>query len=294
MFLFDRLVLSFVSLICYREFEPFRKKLTNVLAYIAQYTLLITIGVALAIEANLTGSRHQFRFGIALVLTNLVVLTFALCIGVSRYVVKKSKDRHRINSKAQTIENAVSYQTDEWKTTFDKLNRNYIPGLHCLVFWYTSFDSAKSALKSGIPALESIPGIVDTPGIVFTLNNPSDIDPDDETVFPKREVLMACSVRRCLLSRMKGEMSDSNLRVLSGDVLRALRGENFENLTDYEPWLKGEVFLPPQQIVRAYQLVDQGGDTRNSIESGFKSLIALKDVDSLRLREQIKVTIHEF
>jgi len=199
------------------------------------------------------------------VLVNLIVLIFAFCIGASRYLAKKSSDRIRIESQAQTIEDASSYNKEDWKATLDKINRNYIPGFHCLVFWYTSTKDARSALECGIHALESIPGIADTPGIVFTLNNFIDNRPDDTSAFPERKVMLACSVRRSLLSCIEGKPKDSGsciegkpedsgLRILSGDVLRALRSKNFDTLTDSKPWLQGEVFLPPQQIVRAYKL----------------------------------------
>jgi hypothetical protein len=75
-----RFVFSFVSLQFYREVEPFRRNMTNILAFIAQYALLVTFGSALAMETNLTRNQNNFLIGIALVLTNLAILVFALII----------------------------------------------------------------------------------------------------------------------------------------------------------------------------------------------------------------------
>jgi len=257
--------------------------MTNLLAYIAQYTLIFTFGSALAIGTNLTRNQNTLVIGIALVLTNLVVLSFALYIAVCRFVAQEQKDRLRLESQAQKIEWAVSFLPGKWATTFHAISRNAIPRSHCLVFWYSSLEGARSALRSGIPALES-GGLADTEaGVVFTMHNPSEINSNDMTVFPKhlQEAVLVCSVRRCLLSRLPGALKDSGLRTLPGGVLRALRGKNFDTLIDSKPWFEGGVFLPPQQIVRAYQLVAQGGATHGSEEGDFKCPSALVDYNPL-------------
>jgi hypothetical protein len=232
--------------------------------------------------------------GAALVLTNLVVLALALFTAVRRYFVDENRDRIRLESQAQKIEWAVSFLPAKWATTFEAISRNAIPRSHCLVFWYTTLEGAREALRRGIPALES--GLADnSAGVVFTLHNPSEIDSDDMMVFPKhlQEAVLACSVRRCLLSRLPGALKDSGLRTLPGGVLRALRGKNFDSIIDSKPWHEGGVFLPPQQIVRAYQLVAQSGDTHESEESGFKIPSALLDVvDPSRPRAQVNLSKH--
>ena len=71
--------------------------------------------------------------------------------------------------------------------------------------------------------------------------------------------------------------------------MKALRGKNFDALIDPKPWFGGGVFLPPQQIVRAYQLVEHSGDTYGSEESGFKIPSAVSDVESVRPRVQVSI-----
>jgi len=267
--------------------------MTNLLAYIAQYTLFFTFGSALAIGTELTRNQNSLVIGITLVLINLVVIAFALFAAVRRYVVQKKIESLRLERQAQKIEWAVSFLPGKWATTFDAISRNAIPRSHCLVFWYTSLDGARDALRSGIPALESGGLVESEAGVVFTLHNPSEIDSNDKIVFPKhrQEAVLACSVRRCLLCRISGALRDSSLRILPGSVMRALRGKNFSSLIDSKPWLEGGIFLPPQQIVRAYQLVAQSGDTHESEESGFKIPSALLDVvDPSRPRAQVTLS----
>ena len=281
---------SFISLQLYREVEPFRRNMTNLLAYIAQYALLVTFGSALAIGTNLTRNQHEIVIGIALVLTNLAILVFALFIAVRRFIIYQRKDRLRLESQAQEIEWAVSFLPKKWATTFEAISRDAIPRSHCLVFWYTSLEGARNALRSGIPALESGGLAYTKAGVVFTLHNPSEIDPDDMIVFPKRrqEAVLACSVRRCLLSRITGELQDSSLRILPGSVLQALRGKNFDTIIDPKLWFEGGIFLPPQQIVRAYQLIEQGGDSSDSEIGGLKFPSAL--IGASPLGERLKVS----
>ena len=206
-----RFVLSLISAIIYREVEPFRRRATNLLAYIAQYTLLLTFGTALAIDTNLTRNQNDLFIGIMLVITNLVVLAVALGTGVRRYLSYEHKDRLRLESQAHTVEMAASFLPGNWAKLFDDVSRNVIPRSHCLVFWYTSLDGAHIALRSGIPALESGGLAYTKAGVVFTLHDPSEIEPNDMIVFPKhrREAVLLCSVQKSLLCRITGELNVS-------------------------------------------------------------------------------------
>jgi len=284
-------VFSFISLIAYREIEPFRNNSTNLLAYIAQCTLFLTFGSALAIGSDLTHNQNTLTIGISLVLTNLIVIAFALFNAVRRFMVQRQRDSLRRERQAQIIEPGVeTANSEKWATIYDDISRNKIPRSHCLVFFYTSLEGARAALRSDIPAFEGGGLACTSAGVVFTLHDPSEIDSDDIIVFPKHrlEVALACSVQKKLLYRIDGELRYSSLRILPGSVMRALRGQNFIKLIDSKPWLDGGVFLPPQQIVRAYHLVKESEDNCGSVESDFKIPPALVDVDdSWRPRVQV-------
>lgn len=54
------------------------------------------------------------------------------------------------------------------------------------------------------------------------------------------------------------DVTSPHLRFVSGGVLTALRGNNFQLLSSPEKWYRGFVFLPPSQVVRAYRLEEDG------------------------------------
>ncbi len=70
-----------------------------------------------------------------------------------------------------------------------------------------------------------------------------------------REVVLACSVPRCLLAPFD-DTASSNLCLLPGKTMTALRGIYFGDLADARPWALGGIHFPPHRIVRAYQLTE--------------------------------------
>jgi hypothetical protein len=91
--------------------------------------------------------------------------------------------------------------------------------------------------------------------VLFTLHRPHEIDEGDIASFPVREAALACAVPWHLLSAAPVTSSVvSPLCVLRSEALSALRGEDFSALAHADRWFQGHLFLPPHQIMRAYQL----------------------------------------
>ena len=78
---------ALVSVVAYREVEPFRRRATNVLGHISQWAILLAYGGALAIEAGLMPrGMSPLLFGLILLGVNLSVICLALALGVKRHL----------------------------------------------------------------------------------------------------------------------------------------------------------------------------------------------------------------
>jgi len=144
-----------------------------------------------------------------------------------------------------------------------------------MCYWYCSLKGAQDAVRGGIPAMKSQSG----DGVVVTLVSPQEIMRErgsggaallDVTIFPQHDAVLVCSLPRALLCAPTSTETASTfkIRVLPYNVLAALRPAHFGRLADAERWHMGELFLPPQQILRAYQLFDSPAekDSNNLIE----------------------------
>ena len=83
------------SLVVYREIQPFKRASTNLLAYIAQWTILVTYGAALAIDSGIDEGVNEVAFGCSLLGVNLVVLCLASHLAYSRYRADKEKAKEQ-------------------------------------------------------------------------------------------------------------------------------------------------------------------------------------------------------
>ena len=89
--------------------------------------------------------------------------------------------------------------------------------------------------------------------------------------FHRRDTFVACSVLKESLEPLSTADGESPLRILPAAVLTAMRGTYFGDVVDPSPWLDGELLLPPQCVVRAYQLEEYAtdDDDKDSIDSAF-------------------------
>ena len=91
-----------------REMEPFLLPANNLLSHLAQYSLLLTCGSALAIDTKLTESMHPLAFGLSLCAVNLVVFFAVLVLGVKRLNETRIKQQWR--RKLSMAEAAIVHQ----------------------------------------------------------------------------------------------------------------------------------------------------------------------------------------
>ena len=78
--------LALMSTFVYRELSPFLDGNVNILAVIAQYTVLLTYGSVLALKSDLSKNVDPLTLAIGLLATNTVVLVVALGLSVSRHM----------------------------------------------------------------------------------------------------------------------------------------------------------------------------------------------------------------
>ena len=295
-------LLALGSLTFYHHAEPYRLISTNFLAFVCQYVLLFTYGAALVIGAGVADSLNSFAIGLLLVVLNFGVLAVALYLSSKRYLRQREEHRKRLRRRATRVEDATGFSAEKFQTTFHAVDMNHVVPSHCLVFWYGKHGDAESAIKSGIPAQKH----GGKAGVLFTFHRPHDMVDADARAFPGAEVVLACSIPRCLLHELPtGTFGEDEptpfIRILPGNVLRAVRGSFFADLGDAEPWNEGFVFLPPQQILRAFSIKsskDSGSPPKKGRHSknGQRSR-SLQDVPSVGTHApEIKAlaTCHEF
>lgn len=185
-----------------------------------------------------------------------------------RFRIRQVAADKQLEQQAKKLEFAASFSDDKFRSTFDAIRRNYLPPSSCLMFWYCTLTEAREALQSGVPVMEPKNQLSQSE-IVFTMQGPHEIGPVESDLFPAevREAVLACTLPRHLLQRLPAPLSNSSLRILPGKVLSALRGSNFAKLPNPRPWCEGKVFLPPQCIVRAYQLLEDQSCTGQTEKS---------------------------
>lgn len=270
------MLLSLVSLALYREMQPFNRKSTNLVAYVAQYAVLITFGSALVLEVEIFQGLNSWALGSLLCIVNLVIITMVLRMSLVRYFSDRAFSRaSKMKSANGKVEWAVGFSEGKLKTTFDAVTEHYVSSSQGLVFTYCSCSSATMALREGIPAL--LYDEHELEGILFSLHRPYELDSTDRQMFSSFEVVLACSVPLTLLSRL-ALPSQASLRLLPGSVLKALRGSYFGDVVDPTGWFDGFVYLPPNQIVRALQLIENETPSLTQDDAESKQPTVLRDV----------------
>jgi hypothetical protein len=73
--------------------------------------------------------------------------------------------------------------------------------------------------------------------------------------FPNEEVLVL-SLPRTLLEPLSAYEEDDGLYMISTKVLSALRPSMFTAVEESQPWFEGACLLPPQCILRSFQIMD--------------------------------------
>jgi hypothetical protein len=116
--------------------------------------------------------------------------------------------------------------------------------------------------------------------------------------FHRRDAFVACSVLKESLEPLSTADGESPLRILPAAVLTAMRGTYFGDVVDPGPWLDGELLLPPQCVVRAYQLEEYATDDDDNdpiasafgvmeLANPFRQKAVYKSDDPLQLLQEV-------
>jgi hypothetical protein len=113
------ILLSIVSIVYFREEQPYRIEFTNVIAHIAQITILGTFYSALSIE---TGAMINFglegvKLGVFLVLFNMIITALSFWFAWSRFQKQKMLESIKEN-KVSMNEDARVFSDHKFSTTF--------------------------------------------------------------------------------------------------------------------------------------------------------------------------------
>jgi len=85
-------VFALLSAVAYREMQPFAVGHNNQLAHVAQLSILLTFGAALALDTDIGNNvDNTFLFGLLLVVGNGVVLALALAMGAKRHYLDERR-----------------------------------------------------------------------------------------------------------------------------------------------------------------------------------------------------------
>jgi len=110
-------ILAILSVVYFREAEPYRVEQTNRLAYVAQFTILLTFYGALSIDSGVMLTFGLGNFGIAvfLFLTNLIIITSVIGLTWQRFHVvrKESRWKRALTDAEYQIVNEVMSMDDD-------------------------------------------------------------------------------------------------------------------------------------------------------------------------------------
>ena len=239
----------------FREVEPFALANNNLLAVLAQDTICLTFGAALAIDVGLSKNLDGMAFGVILVAVSMCVVALAVGLAARRSRLELKAKKKKAKYTAKKVEWAIGFSAEKFDTTFNAVDSNAVPRSCALVFWYGTKAEAVAALRSGLQAVELIErDYGQSSGIPFTFNRPLRTDSTDDLYFTSFEAVLACSVPRHLLFALPSAPPGSSACVLPGKALQALISLTEGGVDDLAPWRNGGVLLHPGAIVRAYLL----------------------------------------
>ena len=256
------LILAILSIIYFREEQPYRVEFTNLIAYVAQICILVTFYSALTISiANdvINFGLEGNNLGVFLLVINLMIFVLSFDLAW-RSFQKQQKEEELKLKKAKFTEDARGFSKNKFNTTFESIWHNSISSSHVVCFFYTSTKFAENCRKSGIPALKKFNGVP------ISLRSPYDATENDFKVFsdlseflskkfPNEEVLVL-GLPKQFLEVLPGFEDDPCLCMISTEVLMAMRPSSFTAVVESRPWLNGIVLLSPHCILRSFLIMD--------------------------------------
>jgi len=281
-------VLAILSVAYFREEQPYRVDFTNVIAHMAQFSILITFYSALSIASGavVNFGLEGYRLGVFLIILNLVVLILSFWFAWSRF--RKQHDEQIFKEfKAKHSEDATNFTELEFKNVFESIWLHSVPTSHALVFHYSASENAKTARKSGLPAESRFNGVP------FTLRHPHAVTKNDHAAFnnfdvndsvqkfPNEEVLVL-SLPREFLEPLTGFEDDPSICMVPASILSAMRPSSFRDVVDEKPWKDGILMLPPHCILRSFVLTN-GGNKRGSKLSYMTDMPKKGDIEVMKV-----------
>ena len=133
---------------------------------------------ALAIQSKLSKNANSLALGGALLCINLVVIIMVFVMAGYKHHIEKKDRAALLERQALKIEWAAHFDAKKFETTFEAVQKAFIPPSHVLVFHYTGLGRAEEMIDSGIPCLKYYRGVA------FTLHAPNELDAQDNLAFP--------------------------------------------------------------------------------------------------------------
>jgi hypothetical protein len=166
-----------------------------------------------------------------------------------------------------TIEWAVDFSSSKMNSSLHAVAQTSLPASHSIVYYLCSVATAARALSSGIPAEV---GANDEAGIVFSLRPYHELSKRMQSLLAidSADCMLAVSIKTSFLYPVATSGEDYVV-LLSSRILSAMRPYYYGSVIEPGPWEDGQMLLPPQCILRAYQLRAQSVKTPLSITRRF-------------------------
>jgi len=111
----------------FREVEPFALANNNFLAVLAQDTICLTFGAALAIDVGLSQNLDGMAFGVILVAVSTCVVALAVGLTARRSRLELKAKKKKAKYTAKKVEWAIGFSAEKFDTTFNAVDSNAVP-----------------------------------------------------------------------------------------------------------------------------------------------------------------------
>ena len=246
--------MSLISILVAAEARPFIHRSSQGLYLVTQCAILALFFYAVVWDAGLIVGLEDM---LGLILFGLVI-SIVLC--VFAFARKEERKMHfakkaKTYAVQSTIEWAVGFSDTKINTSLIAIAQTSLPASHSLVYYFCSVPAASRALSSGIPAVS---GANHETGIVFSVRPFHELSARMTSflAIETADVMLTVSILTDLLDPI-ASFGENYAVLISSRILSAMRPYYFGSVIEPGPWAKGQLLLPPQNILRAYQLKAQ-------------------------------------
>jgi hypothetical protein len=245
---------SLISIFVAAEVRPFIRRGNQGLYLVTQCAILSLFFYAVVWDSGLLVGLEDT---LGLILFGLVI-SIVLCVFVFARKEERKRDfakKAKFLAVQSTIEWAVGFSDTKMNTSLEAIAQTSLPASHSLVYYFCSVPAASRALSSGIPAVS---GANNESGIVFSVRPFHELSTRMRSLLAvdTADVMLTISLLTDLLDPVASSGEDYAVH-LSSRILSAMRPYYFGSVIEPGPWTEGQLLLPPQCILRAYQLKEQ-------------------------------------